>query len=305
MDYFAQASRAKIERKKDGFAGQHQVYIPMEALRMARAEPIISDLYLTHIGIFPNARGQYRNRPKGCEQYILFYCTHGSGWIKVDGVRHELAANQLFVVERHRPCSYGASDDTPWTNYWMHYQGGHAEAYSPKLNTVIPLPPTSNARTGDRLRLFEEIMQTVENATTRESILYANVLLKHFLATVALQQQFQQFDEIEKNDLFWNAKSLLQSRINGQVSLEELAEACGCSVSNLNKIFKRETGSSPISYFLSLKMQRACGLLSNSSLRIKEVAARLGFDDPYYFSRLFTKHIGVSPRQYRQMEDVV
>lgn len=304
MDYIIQNSGTEIERKKDGFAGQHMVYIPFEAIKIAREESRVNDLYITHIGIFPNAKGQFRNRPNGCEQFILFYCTHGSGWIKVDGIEHTLSANQLFIVEQHRPCSYGSSDDSPWTNYWIHYQGIHSKEYSPKLNTVIDISPSNNSRIGDRLRLFEEIMQTVENSTARENIIYANVLLKQFLTSITLLQQYRQFNEIEKDDIFWKARSVLQSRINGQISLTELAASCNCSISNLNKIFKRETSSSPINYFLGLKMQRACGLLAHSKLRIKEVSGILGIDDPYYFSRLFTTYIGVSPKRYREMEDV-
>ena len=210
----------------------------------------------------------------------------------------------MFIIEQYKPCSYGSSDENPWTNYWIHFQGEHSREYSPILNTVINLPPTDRSRILDRLLLFEEILQNVEIATTRESIVYANVLLKQFLTSVKHLQQFQQFSEIEKQDLFWRAKSILQSRINGHISLEELASKCNCSVSNLNKIFKRETSSSPINYFLGLKMQKACRLLIHSTLRIKEVAVNLGIEDPYYFSRLFTKYIGVSPRRYREMEDV-
>lgn len=305
MDYIAQKKEQKIERKKDGFAGQHMVYIPIEALKVAKSDPVISDLYLTHIGIFPSARGQYRNRPNGCDQFILFYCTHGSGWIKVDGIDHTLTANQLFIIEQNRPCSYGSSDQSPWTNYWIHFQGKHSRDYSPKLNTVINLSPSSNSRIGDRLKIFEEILQCVENSTTRKNIVYANVLLKQFLTSVTLLQQFRQFNEIDKDELFWKAKSILHSRINGQISLKDVAASCNCSISNLNKVFKRETNTSPINYFLGLKMQRACRLLAHSALRIKEIASSLGFEDPYYFSRLFTKYIGVSPRQYRKMEDVV
>lgn len=305
MDYIAKETTANIRRKKDGFIGQHMVYIPLDALNFASNEPRTNDLYLTHIGIFPNAKGQYRNRPNGCEQFILFYCTHGCGWIKVEGVQYTLHANQIFIIEQNKPCSYGSSDEFPWTNYWIHFQGDLARNYCPKLNKVINLPPSSNSRLDDRLQLFEEILQSVENAITNDTILYANVLLKHFLTSISLSQQFQQFNEIKKDDLFWKAKSMLQSRIDGQISLNELAENCNCSISNLNKIFKRETSSSPINYFLALKMQKACRLLAHSNLRIKEVSSNLGIEDPYYFSRLFTKYIGLSPKKYREMEDAM
>jgi AraC-like DNA-binding protein len=70
------------------------------------------------------------------------------------------------------------------------------------------------------------------------------------------------------------------------------------SESHLSKIFRQKTGTSPIDYFIDLKMQEAIRLLSNKSLRIKEVAFELGYDDPYYFTRIFTKQIGISPATF-------
>ena len=52
-------------------------------------------------------------------------------------------------------------------------------------------------------------------------------------------------------------------------------------------------------YLIQLKMQRACQLLDLSDLRVKEVAAKIGYDDPYYFSRLFSKVMGLCPQTYR------
>ena len=55
----------------------------------------------------------------------------------------------------------------------------------------------------------------------------------------------------------------------------------------------------PIDYFIHLKMQKACQLLYADGVKIKAVASDLGYDDPYYFSRIFKKYIGTSPEQYR------
>ena len=64
-------------------------------------------------------------------------------------------------------------------------------------------------------------------------------------------------------------------------------------------MFKKSTGFSVIEYFNHLKMQKACQFLQFTDLRVNEIANRLGMEDPYYFSRLFSKVIGMSPKQYR------
>jgi len=71
------------------------------------------------------------------------------------------------------------------------------------------------------------------------------------------------------------------------------------SSSHFSIVFRKATGMPPIDYFINLKMQKACQLLDMDESRIKEVAHNLGYEDQYYFSRLFKKYMGISPEQYR------
>ncbi|MGE7057069.1 helix-turn-helix domain-containing protein, partial [Paenibacillus glucanolyticus] len=71
------------------------------------------------------------------------------------------------------------------------------------------------------------------------------------------------------------------------------------SVPHFTFRFKEATGYSPIDYYLRLKIQLACQHLDLTGQSIKEISHRLGFQDPYYFSRLFKKIMGKSPSDYR------
>jgi AraC-like DNA-binding protein len=59
----------------------------------------------------------------------------------------------------------------------------------------------------------------------------------------------------------------------------------------------------PIDYFIHLKIQKACQLLYKDNIKVKEVAEAIGYEDPYYFSRLFKKYMNVSPEQYKAMRE--
>lgn len=91
----------------------------------------------------------------------------------------------------------------------------------------------------------------------------------------------------------------MKRNLNRKLVLENLAEESGFSASHLSLVFKRSTGHSPLSYFTQLKIQRACQYLDHTNMEIKEISSALGYDDPLYFSRVFSKIMDQSPKRYR------
>ena len=71
-----------------------------------------------------------------------------------------------------------------------------------------------------------------------------------------------------------------------------------------DEVRKQKTGHSPLAYYNLLKIQEACNLLDNTPMKLNQICYKLGIDDPYYFSRLFTKIMGMSPRNYRALQKV-
>ena len=69
-----------------------------------------------------------------------------------------------------------------------------------------------------------------------------------------------------------------------------------------NRIFKQVIKMTPMQYILSLRIKNAITLLDKTDYNISQVAAAVGYDNSLYFSRLFTKHIGISPTEYRKRE---
>ena len=70
----------------------------------------------------------------------------------------------------------------------------------------------------------------------------------------------------------------------------------------LSMLFQKETGVAPISYFIRLKIQKACQYIVLTGLKLNEISTKLGFEEPAYFSRTFTKVMGFSPSEYRKRE---
>ena len=84
------------------------------------------------------------------------------------------------------------------------------------------------------------------------------------------------------------------------MSLDSLADRFGVGKYSLIRQFKKETGQAPIRYMIALRLQHAEQLLLLSSMSITEIAAVCGYSSPSFFAAEFKKHLGMTPRQFRQ-----
>jgi len=91
----------------------------------------------------------------------------------------------------------------------------------------------------------------------------------------------------------------LREHYRDGVSLESLAERLNYSSGHLAARFKERTGTSPMDYLIGLRLGRAIELLGGTDATLREIAGEAGYSDVYYFGRLFKKHVGLSPIQYR------
>ena len=91
----------------------------------------------------------------------------------------------------------------------------------------------------------------------------------------------------------------LSSQLDANLTLEEMAAHANLSVSHFSRRFKEQTGFSPVDYYIHLKIQHASMLLTFTDKSVKEIGAEVGYQDAYYFSRIFRKVMGMSPSQFR------
>jgi len=96
-----------------------------------------------------------------------------------------------------------------------------------------------------------------------------------------------------------DAQDWLHKHYTGEISIERLAEMVGMSPRNFARRFKEATGRTPLNYLHTLRVETAKRLLENGRLSVQEIMLEAGYEDGIFFRKLFRRHTGVSPTQYR------
>ena len=290
----------EVIKKKEGFQGQKAVVLPRPILHNNCAKnEVVSTLYLTDIGYYPKAKFHYRERQHGADQHILIYCHDGSGRVKIDKTEYKIEPGDFFTIPIKTKHVYAADENNPWTIYWVHFKGsisGHIVSQFNRQNGYKGFIQ-SGKRT---IELFNEIYSRLERGYTRDTLIAANMCLWHFLGSLLFNDQSFMPENTDTRNSIDAAINFLGKNTDKILTLEEIAKEVNLSPSHFSSIFKKKTGFSLIEYFNHLKVQKACQYLLFTNLRIKEISQELGIEDQYYFSRMFTKVMGVAPNDYRE-----
>ena len=288
---------------KEGFSGSRTIVLPQVVVRMMETDKLLSQLHITDIGYFPCATGHEIRRQTGLNTYVFIYCIKGRGWYELGGIHREVLQNQYVILPSHTPHSYGADKSDPWTIYWIHFKGELSDCYASHADMPRDIKPEMHSRISTRINLFEEIFHTLKAGPTIENLSYASSLFHFYLGSLRYINQYRSHsaaEQIDETNIVEAAIHYIKENQEKHLTLGMLAKYTGYSVSHLSAMFKRVTGHAPLSYINIIKMQEACYLLDNTDMKLNQICHKVGIDDPYYFSRLFTKTIGMSPKKYRE-----
>ena len=283
---------------KDGFLGQRMTTMPPNVLNDMIENPMIAEFYITAIGYYPKAIYHDRKRKYGSNEYILLYCVEGSGSINTDGKKYEITANTYFILPPNISHHYQSSSKTPWTIYWCHFLGRKAtylyEYYKASFKNIVPSIARSELRNKD----FFKIIDLLETDYSNPNLEYANISFLSLLAKMIYHRSINALDK--KSDIISNSIEYLNNNISKTFKVSDIAKQQNLSVSRFTELFKLKTGYSPVQYFNKLKIQKSCQYLYFTDLSMKEICEKIGYDDPYYYSRAFKKLMGMPPSQYRK-----
>lgn len=288
-------------RIQEGFSNQRLVVNPSSVLHRCRQLPLVEQLHVTDIGMYPAASHHYVERRGGIADVILIYCLSGKGRLEIDNTIHSVGQGHVVLIPPWTPHVYRADDADPWSIYWVHFAGTQAAAALRSLHVCRTSPLLYVPDTRLMRDAFEEVFATLKYHYSDAGLLAMTSELLRLIAAVKLHQGHSRRQRQGVEDRVLATQSFMERHLDMRLRLKELAALSGQSVPYYSRLFKERTNQSPMDWFIQRKIQKACELLDQTDLTIRHIAERVGYDDPYYFSRIFKRIQGRSPAQYRAL----
>lgn len=241
-------------------------------------------------------------RPRGRVDFQIIYIAAGCGHFHFDTVDSETivpAGNiVIFRPKELQKYEYYGKDKTEV--YWIHFTGSDAKnilrKYGfPDNERIFPVGTSMEYE-----RIFKRIIIELQRCQDNyEEML--TLLLRHLL--IIFQRELSR-EQVLKNEYLDHemdtAVTYFNENYNRDINIEEYATSRGMSVSWFIRSFKKFTDSTPMQFIVALRVNNAQVLLETTNYSINEISKIVGYDNQLYFSRLFHKLKGFSPREYRE-----
>jgi AraC-like DNA-binding protein/mannose-6-phosphate isomerase-like protein (cupin superfamily) len=248
-----------------------------------------------------------RPEPHRHDYYHFILITGGQGHFFIDGKTHSTSLGQVWLTgpdQWHQFLNSG-QDSTRYaevTFEMINRRGRSLQLRFEEMLAVWTNQPCkalapSKLSPGSMRLLEGKLEHLIETGRTQATNLELNIQLAEILMHIFLNA-FQPVEPVPSQSLD-SLRDYIRTHYQQKLSLPDLALRVHLTPNYLSRHFKELYGQTPIDYQIDLRIRSACGLLKTVNDTLDQIARHVGFDDVYYFSRVFTKRIGQSPGRYR------
>ncbi len=203
------------------------------------------------------------------------------------------------MIFPHQVCTYIADHEIPWEYVWIEFDGLRAKE-AVELTGLSPGQPVYRARYKDIADTMKSEMLYIVNHKN-ESPFH---LIGHLFLFIDSFIRSASSSEVSRGNSLRDfyikeAISFIEQNFQNDISVEDIAAACGLNRSYFGKIFHENMGKSPQDFLISYRMSKATELLRLTDLSIADTGNAVGYPNQLHFSRAFKNVYGISPRQWR------
>ena len=240
-------------------------------------------------------------RPKGRLDYQLLYIVSGKGHFYFHGEDRVVYAGRMVLIQPRQEQRYEYFGEDKPEVYWVHFTGSDVKNILRSYNIPMDDPIFYSGASSTYSYLFKEMINELQNCKTGYEDLLAMYLRQIFLLVQRTRQEERPTVSTYIQEEMEFARRYFNEHYNEPISIQEYAESRNMSVCYFQRNFKQIVKHTPMQYLLTIRVNNAASLLETTDYSMAEIAAIVGYEDPLYFSRLFRKIKGVSPRDYRNL----
>ena len=249
-----------------------------------------------------HADGYYFDCNKGrtLNEYQLLYNPEGEGIFQSTNQKPvRLKPGDMFLLFPGEWHTYHPDPKVGWKSYWIGFRGKNMDDRV-RAGFLAPTKPIYHVGYSFTL---EALYKRAYEAAVEEAAYSQQLMAGIVNHLIGMMYSLERNRELSKNqqqvDMISRARMRIRESLESDITIQQIAEELGVSYSNLRKLFKEHTGLSPATYQQELRLLRAKELLSTTELSIQEIAYRLNFESPDYFSAKFKAKMGLKPSEVR------
>ena len=235
---------------------------------------------------------RYYARRENSHIMSLEYIIEGEGTLEINGQILKPTTGDVFLLTEGSRHYYYCNTDNPWKKYFVSFYGPLAnklkELYLPYNTYLFKNTESENC--------FKKIFETAFD----DSLTYEEILSIVTIEVMKIMIKIYSLGSLKQEDLADKIKNKIDYCIEGELSLDEIADSLSYSKNHIINIFKDKFGKTPYQYFIEAKIEIAKRYLKQTSYSVADISANLSFSDPQYFSSTFRRMTGFSPRDYRK-----
>lgn len=229
---------------------------------------------------------------EGRDDYYFMALTEGE--LFLPQINKTARAGDVIIFPPNTRYVYDFSGEKHLCYFWAHFTGSYVQQFLKELSLNTFPNIRRYGRNSELISHFRKIFDLYLQGGELRDILIASQLERVLINIAGVKEEEQ-----ATSGTFLRSISYMHAQYNTDIRIPMLAKIENLSVSRYSAVFNKLMGMSPQRYLIALRMQNACELLRNTDMNIRQIGMSVGYDDPHFFSKIFKKHMGVSPIDYR------